>query len=418
MTLARGGTPLILSKLLSNMQPCEGPGIWHNILLQYVKKVNIWFPTITPPSICYMILLLNPLNLLSWWKLLTTKSATHHMMASASEPVKKWWCLACSHLNTPNFTNKHDLYEHVKDRHKRIQKAWEEGKYPSLLDCDLCQPPRTKRFKCVAHIMTHIQLRHRTAEGRRYRGRLQHMRKQEEGEWLVNFIHLYCRIEFFLISFFIQGAGCCHRQYVSEWRAFCAFLPLDTLFNVAALPLSMIAMTSWVSIFIWKLYMILKYRAHVFSPSRMVCMRSHSHFPFKVVNISAGQLRAQSVLGSWSKPASRASPNALPAPLHAWHPSTVGPHHTLLYNIYPICYTSSLYWYTVYVACWLCSAGWAVGARACAVPYPAAILYAWLISARASGGRLGLCCGLGLFFIGLNGKSAQLFDKMCGTVIN
>lgn len=61
MTLARGGTPLILSKLLSNMQPCEGPGIWHNNLLQYVKKVNIWFPTITPPSLCYMILLLNPL---------------------------------------------------------------------------------------------------------------------------------------------------------------------------------------------------------------------------------------------------------------------------------------------------------------------------------------------------------------------
>jgi hypothetical protein len=71
------------------------------------------------------------------------------------------------------------------------------------------------------------------------------------------------------------------------------------------------------------------------------------------------------------------SPNALPAPLHAWHPmhrwSTP---YTLLYNIYAICDTSGVYWYSVYVACWLCSAGWAVGARACAVPYPAAILYA------------------------------------------
>lgn len=51
------------------MEPCEGPGIWHNNLLQYVKKdeylvsnnYSFTSSSITPPSLCYIILLLNHL---------------------------------------------------------------------------------------------------------------------------------------------------------------------------------------------------------------------------------------------------------------------------------------------------------------------------------------------------------------------
>lgn len=89
--------------------------------------------------------------------------------------------------------------------------------------------------------------------------------------------------------------------------------------------------------------------------------------------------------------------------------------YTLLYNIYAICDTSGVYWYSVYVACWLCSAGWAVGARLCCT-----VSGGHLICMTDLGSRVGWPPGPlllpGAFFIGLIGKSAQVFDEMCETV--